>query len=681
MGSADRSSGEAFYRADLQGLRTLTAFIIMIYHIWIVKVSGGVDVLFVVSGFLITSRLLRSLAHAGRIDLLAYAARIAARILPSALFVAVATALATLAFVPPPLWKFGVNEFVASVLQIENWELYRQATDYLARDNPPSQFQQFWALSIQVQFYLIIPLVFLLSPAIAGRQRRLAVALGLIFAASFAWSIHFTRIAPAEAYFSLFTRLWEFMAGALTALIIPLVMRRRIHPALAAAAYGLAVAVIAGAGLLIPADLHFPGWIAAVPVLATVVFVLAGPLATASFPVKRLLSTPPMTTFGNLAFTIYLWHWPLLVFTQQQLGTTRLSPLAGLGVIVAALALSLVTARFVERPALEALRAAPPLRALAIFGLAVGLVAGCGLAIRSGMIAAANAELRTEGDLTARRPLAGTSAPTLRAFVLSNYDRPRAISACLNGPICSFGDPDAAFLVALVGHSHAAQWQPVLDEAGKTYGFRLVTILTNDDAEAIIDRLKPDAVVTTSTVTGIYDGIAARERVPPHFVRLWQWLAAKGIPVIAIRDNPRFQIYQNACVWRYRDDPDRCALDKDKIYAPDNPADAYEQTLAGFHSVDLSSLYCEGPRCPAVIGDQLVYYDRNHFSNGFMRRIAPAATELLMQQTDNLLDRRSVPAGRSGAAGGLPAIRHARSNAEAISPTATISGPRASGGG
>ncbi|NNH76576.1 acyltransferase [Acinetobacter sp. ANC 5380] len=147
---------DKFCRYDIQGLRAISALIIMIYHIWLNKVSGGVDVFFVISGFLIGTQFFRNIELNGTIPFFNFWSRILSRIIPTAYFVIICTTLLSLVFIPPALWKIGVNEFITSALSLQNWELYRVSTNYLARDNPPSQYQQFWALSIQIQFYLIV---------------------------------------------------------------------------------------------------------------------------------------------------------------------------------------------------------------------------------------------------------------------------------------------------------------------------------------------------------------------------------------------------------------------------------------------------------------------------------------------------------------------------------------------
>nr|WP_252406764.1 SGNH hydrolase domain-containing protein [Acinetobacter terrae] len=226
--------------------------------------------------------------------------------------------------------------------------------------------------------------------------------------------------------------------------------------------------------------------------------------------------------------------------------------------------------------------------------------------------------------------------PTLKSLVLSNYDRPHAITHCLSGPICTYGNKNSDFTVALVGASHAAQWQPVLEHAANKYKFKLVTILSlpKDITIEKIDKIKPKVVITTSTLTNDKN---ANEIL--NEIELWKKLTNAGINVIGIRDNPRFSIYQNACISKNKDNLLICSLDKDQVLTKQYIAKKYEKEIQGFHAVDLTSLICFEKSCPATVNGYTIYYDRHHFSNSFMKYISEAATNEIVKQAPNILNK------------------------------------------
>jgi len=629
----------SFYRRDLQGIRAASAFLIMIYHIWLGKVSGGVDVFFVVSGFLMGSQLLRTAAKTSTIDPLTFWSRLVLRIFPSAYFVLFSTIVLTVAFIPPPIWKFGVLELIASSAFVENWELVRTATDYLARENPPSQFQQFWALSVQIQFYLVLPLLMFVATRLAEWTKRLSSAVGAIASLagiSLLWSLYATGRNPSGAYFSTFTRAWELLTGVLAAFVYPTIASLRLNVQVAQAAYALAFASLLVLGALVPVSIHFPGWIAAVPVLLILLIILCGSVEGGGGALGKLLSTERFVSLGELSFTIYLWHWPILIAFHHILGTTELTLIEGLTVMALALAASFFTNRFVERPLL-AKREQANSRALLVVTTFAAAVFVFGVATQRTLAMVARWQGPPAKSLT---PTADTQAQVsipFATFVTSNYDRPYAINHCLEGPICKFGATDAKRTVALVGESHAAQWQPALEWIANKRGFRLVTVLTNQHTLEEILKIAPEVVVTTSTSTPIYGTKGGAEKVPDAHVELWSELSKHGIKILAIRDNPRFNFYQNACVWNHRKDAQVCGLKRNKIFSDGRPAKSLEGKIPGLRTVDLTDLFCGPEICPAVHDDQLIYYDRHHFTASYMKHIAPAALDMIAAQAPGTL--------------------------------------------
>src|SRR3954470_14553381 len=325
-------------RAEIQALRALAVALVVVCHSWPHVLPGGfvgVDVFFVISGYLITAQLLAEVRRRGTVSLTGFWARRARRILPAALLVLAGCALATLAWVPQNHWQQFLDEIRASTAYVENWQLAHTATDYFANAaSVQSPVQHYWSLSAEEQFYLVWPGLIGLT-VLVGRRYSLAIAMGGLGLASLAYSIYDTHANPAAAYFITPTRAWEFAAGGLLAL--PPVARR--SPLFAWAG----LAAIAVAAVTYSADTAFPGIAAALPVggAAAVIWAAAPTAGMRLRPVQYL---------GDISYSVYLWHWPLLILTpyvldRERLGTPWLLALVGLTRVLAAL-----SKRFVEDP-------------------------------------------------------------------------------------------------------------------------------------------------------------------------------------------------------------------------------------------------------------------------------------------------------------------------------------------
>jgi peptidoglycan/LPS O-acetylase OafA/YrhL len=311
-----------------------------------------VDVFFVISGFLITSHLLREIDATGGIRLSDFWLRRAARLLPAALtVVAVVAVLAPL--VLPALERDGTAlQQLASLFFVQNWALVFQSVDYLAADAAPTALEHFWSLSTEEQFYLLWPLA-LVGIAAASRfvritRARLVLAIGVLMAASLTLSIVLTHVAPAGAYFNTGARAWEFLAGALLCLVPrPRGVARAPLALVGAALLAVSVAVI-------EPSMSFPGWIAAMPVVGTMLVIAAG-TPRAGTMLARVVEHPVVDYVATRSYSIYLWHWPLFILAPAAVATiagTTVAPLPPGGLLLTLLvtiALAELTHRFLER--------------------------------------------------------------------------------------------------------------------------------------------------------------------------------------------------------------------------------------------------------------------------------------------------------------------------------------------
>lgn len=526
MVAAARSSGEK--RRDIQGLRAVAVLLVIAAHAgagWLPGGFVGVDVFFVISGYLITTLLLREAASTGRVAIGEFYARRARRILPAASIVIVVT----MTYAAHELSLARVEQLrddaVWSGLFAANIHFARQKVDYFAQGGEPSPFEHFWSLAVEEQFYLVWPLLLallLILVARAGgsratRTRLLTLSLVSIIVASWAWSLLQTAAVPGTAYYSSLSRAWELAVGALLA-----VQQSRLETLGARSRYGLGVAgllAVVTAAVVYDADSAFPGWRALLPVLGTAALVAAGAAGTTG--ATRMLSLAPLVWLGDLSYSLYLWHWPVFA-----LGPGQSDRLAGTRGAVLLLGLTLVASiaayHLVENPIRRARRLQRGRRALILWPIALGAVLigvvtsehQAATALEERLVGATDYQPspaismthsgpnREEGGhATARRlgnevSLADRMLEALRVadsgapvpFPLTNF--PHAAEStfplppdCVADPpetstrVCAVGQRGAAHTVVVLGDSQAGQWLPAMDLLGRRDGFRVVPLI------------------------------------------------------------------------------------------------------------------------------------------------------------------------------------------------------------
>ncbi|WP_449279796.1 acyltransferase family protein [Leucobacter sp. GX0328] len=512
-----RPAGSAV-RRDVQGLRTIAVGLVLIYHLAPQHLSGGyigVDIFFVISGFLITGQILGELDRSGRIDLPRFWARRARRLLPAAMVVLIVTVAGVYAFVPTGLTPAFLAQVAAATGYAENWMLAAQAVDYSAAGAAASPVQHYWSLSVEEQFYIVWPLAAVLAIAIAAklRARSRDRAPGLrvpgpagVFAAlivviallSFGHSIAETAANPSWAYFSTATRAWEFAFGGVLAWLAaarPAWPRalQRIDPRLRMGAVWAGVAGIVVTALVYSDATPFPGATALLPVVSTLLIVAAAePGGPGSL--QPLLASRPMQWLGDASYGIYLWHFPFIVLAPYLLGRP-LDFWTGCIVVVATLGAAALSKRYVEDP----FRFGPARRwsnrrslAFAGGGMAVliGLTLG-GFGVAKQDVAAAQqsiaADLRVADRCTGAGALdtgSGCEAvpdlePTPGIDLVA--DRPESCLSNVAGDqllVCEYGAPvgEAERTVALLGDSHAEQWLTPLKRIAERENWHLVVM-------------------------------------------------------------------------------------------------------------------------------------------------------------------------------------------------------------
>ena len=573
----------AEHRPEIEGLRAVAVLLVAVYHIWLGRVSGGVDVFLMLTGFLITGSLLRTVERTGRVEFAAFAGRLARRLFPPAALVLLAVLAGTWMWLPRTRWGDTLSEVLASGLYYENWRLAVTAVDYLAGGTPPSPVQHFWSLGIQGQFYLVWPVLLagaVLVSALVTRWSTRTVFLGvnvLVFLVSLGYSVVRTGTDQAWAYFDTGARLWELALGGILAIALPYLRPSRL---VRLALGWLGLAALVSCGLLLQVGAVFPGYAALWPTLAGVMIIVAGVAGGAD----RLLTLKPVMYVGGISYALYLWHWPLLVFYLTATGRTRASLLGGLLVLAAALLLAAATTRLTAGPVRRAKRGRPATaRSLAV-GLACllpVLIAATGWTAylenqTRQRVAKGSAIVPDPADAADDRPLTyanGCNQVTQKDEVLS----------------CAFGPERASRTIVLVGNSHAAHWFPALHQIAEANGWRLVNFTKGACALstrpqryqgkpypscdrwqagvlAELAKLKPDLLVTTATISSPY---ARGETLPPGYLARWRELGTMGIKVLAIRDTPRMSFDPPECV--VTKGPAACVDDRSRSLADTSP--------------------------------------------------------------------------------------------------------------
>jgi peptidoglycan/LPS O-acetylase OafA/YrhL len=631
------------FRPDVQGLRALAMGAVALFHASVPGFSGGyvgVDIFFVISGFLITGLLVREVEATGKVDFLAFYARRIRRLLPAASLVFAVTGVAAYVLLSPLEQRELIRSFLASALYLSNFWFASQATDYLAGEHHLDPFLHTWSLGVEEQFYLVWPLVILLAVRLGtpGRAReRLAMAMTLVFAASFGLSLWLMQKAQPWAFFASPARAWEFCAGGLAYLAAGRMARVQ----------GAARSVLLGCGLammLVPvfvfdATTRFPGTAALIPVAGATLAILAGSGGRVRQSV--LIANRPAQLLGNVSYSWYLWHWPLMVFPVILHGLPGLAE--RLLWMLASLVLAFLTYYLLEnRVRFSAMVARTPVRGIALGGLLTLSVLTGGVTLR----AAAAGALATQPQ--AEYLAARTALPSIyRDGCHLRYED-------VAFPECVYGDRAASRTIVLYGDSHAAHWFPALERFALESGWRLISLTksacpatgvplvtsalarpyTECDAwrERVLQRIsseRPALVVMGSSTAYFQDPqqqVSARTWRESLDRALGRIQASGAIPLV-LQDTPVPRFDVPACLSRalWLDTGSSCRFVRN---TPDvEIAAAYRAAVSqhpGAVLMDFSDLLCDGRVCGALIGGLVAYRDDNHLTLEMSRALAPA---------------------------------------------------------
>jgi peptidoglycan/LPS O-acetylase OafA/YrhL len=346
------ASGDRF-RSDIEGMRAVAVVLVLLYHGFHAPFTGGfvgVDVFFVISGFLITNLLLHEKAQNASVSIARFYARRIRRILPAATLVVLTTVFATYYWLGFIAGNQIAGDAKWTAVFAANIHFGLIGTDYLGSQLPPSPLQHMWSLGVEEQFYLLWPGVFLgLALLVRGRRHRTALVVSLVglIVVSLAWSVIQTRSNATWAYFSPLTRAWELALGALVAVLAT--AAARVRPSWLTELLSLCgIAGIMISALVLNSTTAYPGSAVALPVISTALLIAIG-CANQGTLVGRALALRPMQWIGARSYSLYLWHWPFLIIAAEYRGK-ELSAIQNAGLLLLALAATAVTYRLIENP-------------------------------------------------------------------------------------------------------------------------------------------------------------------------------------------------------------------------------------------------------------------------------------------------------------------------------------------
>jgi peptidoglycan/LPS O-acetylase OafA/YrhL len=681
-----------WFRPDIEGLRAVAVLLVVLYHAKVPGLTGGylgVDVFFVISGFLITSVLLRELGRSGRISIPRFYARRFVRLLPAAAVVTLLTLVAAWWWLPATRFHSITADALFTTVYGLNYDLAARGADYLHASDAPSPLQHFWSLAVEEQFYLVWPLLLAVASLAwmghASRASRrhgisrtsIAMVLGVVIVGSLALSGWQTSVSAPWAYFGAHTRAWELGCGALVAVYATECARIPRRLAVIVGWLGLAAVIIPA--FEYDQSTPFPGYFALAPVGGAVAIIAVG--CSAPMTALRL---PGLQSIGRLSYSWYLWHWPVLLIAPFALGAA-LNLIQRLTFAALALGAAALTFALVEDP----IRRRLALRSQARRGITLGLalsgtvaavaIAGALLPPRPVAVGDRGGEVATTArGPDAARQLADLIAASAANTVLPSNLTPTLLDAPTDNPRiyrdgchretfdvdlklpCMYGDTTARNTIVIFGDSHAAHWFDALDTIAKQRKMRLA-VLTKSSCSAAaaaifhpvlkreyaecdqwresawryINTLAPSVVVMSSNGSG--GNIVGT--APADQNRAWTqaWLTSikqlrpSGAKIVLIADTPWLGVNTPDCVSVHPRRLDACTRSPDQaLLEPARRASvAAAATQLGVKVVDPVSWFCTTTTCPAVIGNALVYHDESHMTTSYSAALAPVlATQI-----------------------------------------------------
>lgn len=645
------------YRPDIQGLRAVAIMMVVSMHCGILDIHGGVDVSFVLSGFLIGSQLLAEIDKTGKVSLSKFWARRFRRLAPGAAFTIVVVGVLSWIYASPFRFREYMDDGLAASLSIINWRLAENGTDYFANDGTQSPYQHFWSLGIEEQFYLAAPIVLVvvawLSRAVFRNRFLVGLVLMAVVGGSFYVGYTQTTTNQPLAYFGTHARIWELTFGVLLALWAPFLSR--MPQGLAAFVSWLGLGTTLVTGLLITEHTPLPGYAVAGPVLGASM-IIAGGCANPHFGAEKLLDNPVFDFIGKVSYGWYLWHWPLLILWTDiidwEFGYSDRFRVAVLSFLCAIAMHFIVEKRFRDNVKLvvrpwRGILTGGTLTATSAVAMVVALQAPLNLSIGTAGTAAALTGFT--GTESVEQAVSERSDPKVSQSVLLKSPDDRGDHGCIDQLLvtsftpydeCVIGDKTSDRTMVLLGDSHAYQWGNAFDALGRKLNVKVITVIksgcspevykiTREDlgreytecpkwrktALAYIKKLKPDVIAVANRV----QYTTVREGAEETF----KTLEATGSDLVYLTDTPKPSFNVPDCLAEKSDNPAECTLKAET--AVDLPefrklerevAEEYGATV-----INTLPAFCADGYCPAVIGGHVVYWDNSHMTGSYAKSL------------------------------------------------------------
>lgn len=653
-------------RPEIQGLRAIAVLIVLLFHVWPSAMPGGyvgVDVFFVISGYLITGLLLREVEATGRISVLDFYGRRIRRLLPAATVVLIAAAIC-LQFVPTVRWGDTGEQIAASALYYQNWWLAVESVDYLAAENAPGPLQHFWSLSIEEQYYILWPIGFGVVAWAARKVRMTArrtftAMVVLVFLASLSYSIYLTTRNTGWAYFATTSRAWELALGGLLA-AMPATRRVNLAGSIGQLLSVVGLCMAALSAFAYSKQTSFPGLAALLPTVGTVL-VLLGTSSNESNQIGRLLSVAPLRYFGDISYSLYLWHWPVVVYFSNILGVEELSPVEGIVVLVISIAMAHFSKTMIEdrwrKPSSEKRL---HLRAYLLGAICVGMsLFSTGWTFQKVKQGQGAPDMESRGAAQV-----GNVGKTLASFtpaiaeaesdVGTSYrqhcitttrgidvQQCRLVSSSSGGPT-----------IVVVGDSHAASWLPAFERLAAERNWTLIAVIksactfslfpkkianniTQDTMKSCLEwqgkavpyvrELNADILVTAQSVSSMAKSESSSDSkvVAAATVAAWKILERKGLTIVAMADTPRFRSKVPECLSMSQANPSRCGRERSAAFSARDPLIQAVEMYPRAKLVDLNDEICGPTRCEPVVNGMLAWRDAHHMTATFAGSLAP----------------------------------------------------------
>lgn len=669
-------------RKDIQGLRAVAILTVLFAHANFAGFTGGfvgVDIFFVISGFLITGILVREYSSKGKISLTDFYARRVRRIIPAATIVIIATVLLSTIILGREGSVSTYWDAIWSSVFLSNWYMAFVGVDYFSLGATPSPLQHFWSLAVEEQFYVVWPTLIIVLTFFAGKTAGkrfrpfLAGALLIIIIASLAWSIYQTNLEPSIAYFSTFTRGWELAVGALLAIIAHKVT---INKTFRTVSLYVGLSMIMVAVLVFTEDMPFPGFAAMLPVFGSALILLSGTNNHAKL--NQILTNRFMVWVGGISYALYLWHWPMLILWESKTGE-RPSFFIATCLLLVSVLLAWISTKFVEDPIRlnrwwKSKKFLTNLLGLIIIvatvAVSYALIPASALREMNKMqiipLATVLENVQKATLPNSQQYINGTTMPELALIGEDSsmaYDDnchiehadPTVLSNCI------YGDKTSDVNIALLGDSHASMWLPALDIWGMKNDVK-ITLFGKSECPAVaftpyskvlkrayyeckdwrekainaIIELKPQYVILSSAhqiqAVNSEGGLETSQTVMD---RKWadgykltiDKLKQAGMPVLILGDAPGLGKDSATCIKANQKDATECStgMMEETIIGMEREATAAKDNKVPY--VKVIDLFCYENTCPDIIDNRVVYMDGTHITRTYSEYLAGSIGE------------------------------------------------------